>query len=813
MIDKKIKTTNNRTYVSLFSSAGIGCYGFKVEGFDCVVTNELLTERLNIQRANQKCINESGYIQGDITKEETKQKIFNEISKWEEQTKKGIDVVVATPPCQGMSTANYKKGDELTRNSLVIEAIEIVKKIKPKVFVFENVAAFLKSMCVDVNEKYDTIENAINSHLGEYYNIYTNVVNFKDYGVPSSRPRTLVIGTTKNINNISPLNIFPMAQEPKTVSQVISDLPDLEWGEISKNDIYHGFRIYPEYMRSWISNIKEGLSAFQNDEDHLPYKIVKGEKHPLKGAYLGNKFKRLEWHKPAACIATRNDQLASQSTIHPSQDRVLSIRELMRVMSIPDSFKWSDEKIDNNWDLEKKKSFLRKNELNIRRSIGEAVPTQIFRSIASNINQILDFVDYTKNDIDYNDVKKNFYIESFIEEKKLIDPKNTGSFYTSQSVVFDSLKHLSFKGVKEPIKIIEPSVGCGAFIPQIIALIGEKEASIDVIDTNKIVLDRLKEILNYLKYNKEKIKIRFIEDDFLTHDFKDENYDLLIGNPPFFKVETKKLKEYRNKYNNQKIKNIFGFFIENALKIADQICFVIPKVFIMTPEFNDVRDKIEKMDIVSIVDYGVKYFEDVYIEIISIHCAKKGITEFTDKVLIESKFDNKVYVQPDGYIFHDKLWILYRNEFFDTYINELEIGMFDFFRDRQITNKYLKNEGNIRVLRSRNILDNATIMDKENYDKYIDSVENFIAGKYLNTDSIIFPNFTYNTRAMFLPRNSLFNGSIAILINLTDRVISQNDLDIFATEEFREYYAIVKNRSKFTINLDANSIYYLGVKK
>jgi len=61
--------------------------------------------------------------------------------------------------------------------------------------------------------------------------------------------------------------------------------------------------------------------------------------------------------------------------------------------------------------------------------------------------------------------------------------------------------------------------------------------------------------------------------------------------------------------------------------------------------------------------------------------------------------------------------------FYDEYISKLDIGMFDFFRDRQITNKFLKNYEAILVLRSRNILDNATTMDKEGYDKYIDSVE------------------------------------------------------------------------------------------
>lgn len=67
-----MKTVEKPTYISLFSSAGIGCYGFKLEGFDCVATNELITRRLEVQKFNKKCKYESGYICGDITKDATK---------------------------------------------------------------------------------------------------------------------------------------------------------------------------------------------------------------------------------------------------------------------------------------------------------------------------------------------------------------------------------------------------------------------------------------------------------------------------------------------------------------------------------------------------------------------------------------------------------------------------------------------------------------------------------------------------------------------------------------------------------------------
>lgn len=73
--------SNTLTYISLFSSAGVGCYGFKQEGFECVATNEIIDRRLEIQRINKKCKFDSGYINGDIQKQETKNKISDEIKK------------------------------------------------------------------------------------------------------------------------------------------------------------------------------------------------------------------------------------------------------------------------------------------------------------------------------------------------------------------------------------------------------------------------------------------------------------------------------------------------------------------------------------------------------------------------------------------------------------------------------------------------------------------------------------------------------------------------------------------------------------
>lgn len=373
------------TYISLFSCAGVGCYGFKKAGFECIATNELIERRLNVQRFNNKCKYDSGYICDDITLEKTKEKIFAEIKRWEKLGNDRVDVLIATPPCQGMSVANHKKAEnEIIRNSLVVESIHLMQKVKPRFFIFENVAAFMKTGCTAPDGSVKAIGDVIYEELSEHYIIASRVLNFKNYGSNSSRTRTVVIGVSREMAEyVSPIEIYPPYANERTLQQVIGDMPKLKWGEICATDFYHAFRIYPEEMRCWIHDLKEGQSAFDNDDElKRPHKVVDGKIIPNKRKN-GDKYTRQYWNKVAPCIHTRNDQLASQNTVHPEEDRVFSIRELMKIMTIPDDFKWIDRTLDelNALPEKSKKALLKKEEIKIRQSIGEAVPMMVFYQV------------------------------------------------------------------------------------------------------------------------------------------------------------------------------------------------------------------------------------------------------------------------------------------------------------------------------------------------------------------------------------------------------------------------------------------------
>lgn len=382
-----------KTYVSLFSSAGVGDYGFYKAGFKLLASNELIKRRLAVQVANNVANDKNAYILGDITKPEVKKKIIKRVNDFYTTHKGTLDLLVATPPCQGISVANHhKKGKDIVRNSLVLESILIAERLRPKFIVFENVKRFLVTACTDTDGSIYEIQEVIHKHLDSYYEIFGKEINFKDYGANSSRPRTLVICARKDLN-IAPDKLFPNKKHSKTLRQIIGDLPSLKtMGEISHNDILHAFRPYRADMRSWVHPLKEGQSAFDNtDPQFRPHHICHGKIVPNVNKN-GDKYTRQYWDKVAPAIHTRNDILASQNTIHPSDDRVFSIRELMRLMNVPSDFRWDVESYDylNSMGTDRKKKWLNKHAITIRQSLGEAVPTIIFKEIGDNIINQMD---------------------------------------------------------------------------------------------------------------------------------------------------------------------------------------------------------------------------------------------------------------------------------------------------------------------------------------------------------------------------------------------------------------------------------------
>jgi len=829
------------TYVTLFSSGGVGCYGFKMEDFHCVATNEFLSKRMDVQKANNICEHDSGYIVGDISKSDIKEKIYTEVERWKRKGNDRVDVVLATPPCQGISVINHKKNDEeINRNSLVVDSIEVIKQIKPRFFIFENVMAFQKTLCTTPDDRTIPIGDYIKESLGQDYIITGRIINLMNHGSNSSRTRTVMIGVDKAYrNSITPYDLFPDYQKEKTLREVIYKYPRLKWGQISNDDFYHAFRTYDPKMKNWIHGLKEGESAFDNpDPKNRPHRIDGGKR--IENIRKNrDKYTRQPWDRFIQCIHTRNDQLAAQNTVHPTQDRVYSIRELMEMMTIPASFKWIDLELEelNNLSTEKKQSLYKGHELTIRTCIGEAVPTECLRKIAQNIKTCL-FKNYFESSgvnkiISQFNLEERKHLKSFLKSNPLnldvaalmritelcnAKREENAAFYTNKFIVNEIMGRLPDFN-KNEIRILEPSVGAGNFIPFLIKRYANvKKVILDIVDIDEDSVETLKLILEKINVPAN-FKINIICQDFLMMDTL-YKYDLAIGNPPFSKLEGKpKEKAQYFKHNiNKDTSNLSEMFLEKCMNCSDCVALVLNKTILSTHEFGVTRDLLREMKIDSIIDFGRYGFTGVSIETMCLLVYPKQKPQNT---LVYNMKYNKRYDQSQAYITDNKFpyFIIYRDEQFDAVASKLEFNVFNVFRDRQITktNTTAKSTPkSLRVIKAKNINDGGEVTQIKNYDRYISekSSKEMAAFKYVNDTTVyLTPNMTYNPRVLKNVPNSIADGSTAILIPKSSFKLTSKQMAYFSTDEYRQFYKIARNLSTQSINVDKTSVFFYGKLK
>ena len=177
----------------------------------------------------------------------------------------------------------------------------------------------------------------------------------------------------------------------------------------------------------------------------------------------------------------------------------------------------------------------------------------------------------------------------------------------------------------------------------------------------------------------------------------------------------------------------------------------------------------------------------------------------------------KYMIQSQDYIFDDKLpyWIIYRDVHFDSVCRKLDFNVFNVFRDRQITNAQLSKNGDVRVLKSRNISDDGKeIVDLYDYDSYIqyDVLKNLSVFEYFERDNVyLTPNMTYKPRVIKKPKDCVVNGSVAILIPKSEFIPTEKQLAFFSTQEYRSFYQTARNFQTRSLNVDACSVYFYGL--
>ena len=126
------------------------------------------------------------------------------------------DVVIGGFPCQDISINGKGLGIEGKRSGLYRAMVEVVSRIRPKIFVAENV----KGLLMKHNEK--SLQQILTDFRALGYDVTYQLYNAADYGVPQTRERVFIVGTRSDINKFIPP--IPVSDEHITSQEAIGDL-------------------------------------------------------------------------------------------------------------------------------------------------------------------------------------------------------------------------------------------------------------------------------------------------------------------------------------------------------------------------------------------------------------------------------------------------------------------------------------------------------------------------------------------------------------------------------------------------------------
>lgn len=296
------------------------------------------------------------------------------------------DVIIGGPPCQGFSMAGARiregfMGDP--RNYLFKHYFNVVKTVKPRAFIMENVKGIQTMQKGEIFAEIKSIFQNPDLLEGEAYHLYPRVVRAIDFGVPQKRERMIIVGTLKEINDFDKLlertksdikKEYPDYFDLVTVYDAIGNMPDpTDDGEIENLEPKSSYQKYLSSKEKSISNhLKTKHSSLTIDRMH---KIKNGENYTaleetINSVHSGS-YGRLSWGEQAPTITTRFDTPSGGRFTHPVCDRTLTPREAARIQSFPDDFVFYG------------------NKTSICKQIGNAVPPKISYFLARLMDNIL----------------------------------------------------------------------------------------------------------------------------------------------------------------------------------------------------------------------------------------------------------------------------------------------------------------------------------------------------------------------------------------------------------------------------------------
>ena len=269
-------------------------------------------------------------------------------------TGRDIFAVVGGPPCQPFSTAGKRLGVTDSRGQLYEHFVQVVRQLRPRFFVMENVKGLASMRSVPGNpDSPPVLDHILQLFNDAGYRTVHGVLDAVHYGAPQFRERLVIIGSRDAEQVFLPApSHFPFHQDPalrwRTLGDALEGLP--ETSPHAK---------FSSTIQSYLKHVPEG-----GNWKSLPESL---QQAAMGGAYEsgGGKvgfYRRLTRSEPAPTLVTSPVQKATLLG-HPTQLRPLSVREYARVQGFPDDWKFEGSLSD------------------CYRQIGNAVPVSLGKAI------------------------------------------------------------------------------------------------------------------------------------------------------------------------------------------------------------------------------------------------------------------------------------------------------------------------------------------------------------------------------------------------------------------------------------------------
>jgi DNA (cytosine-5)-methyltransferase 1 len=215
------------------------------------------------------------------------------------------DVYIGGPPCVDYSSDGKNRGEEGLTGRLVWKYQSIIAQNRPMAFLLENVANLAR-------QHKNTLYRLVTSFSDLGYNVGYRILNAADFGVAQSRERVFIVGIRSDLGFYYEFPSPPMIS--RTVRDAIGDLPEAT--TVTKY-IYEE-PLVANHTTNWESPSPERL-----------YDVIQNPRNQRRG------MRRLEWDKVSPTL-TAHIAKDGREFLHPEADRRLTVREALRIMSVPD---------------------------------------------------------------------------------------------------------------------------------------------------------------------------------------------------------------------------------------------------------------------------------------------------------------------------------------------------------------------------------------------------------------------------------------------------------------------------------------------